>query len=697
MTAKPKVWRLDSGPQTLVLALTSGGLPEIVYWGGTLAVHETLETIPELAQQARTGGMLDETPPVSICPTSADLFPGQPGLIARSEDGAYLDPMFAQPVLQERPNGLTFSATDTALGLTYRAYFDATPETGVISLSAEIEAQSPLMIDWLTAPVLPGPQLCDEMIDVSGRWCGEFQLQRIKWTAGAHLRDNRTGRTGHEHFPGLVLPDRGASNTQGEARALHYGWSGGHRMIAEELPDGRRQIQFGHAGGSDKRAGTLFKTAPLYITCSNTGLNGCAVAFQRHLRDRIIPWPKTKHPRPVHYNCWEAVYFDHDFNTLKDIATRAADLGAERFVLDDGWFGRRDDDTTSLGDWHVHPVKYPQGLGPLIAHVRSLGMRFGLWFEPEMVNPDSDLYRNHSDWVLGHAKQTLGRNQLVLDMARPEVRDALFAQISAILSQYEIDYIKWDHNRVLPGPDTEQTHGTYELLDRISAAFPDLEIESCASGGGRIDFGILSRTQRVWLSDSNDAGERLRMQHDAALFLPASVTGSHVGPRHCHTSGRAYDIRFRAWVAAQRHMGFEMDPRELTDDEARILREVTRWWKSNRDWRMHADILRLESADAAMMAEMQLSLDKTRFVIFAAQSATSAQIAPRPLRLTGLENEAQYSIELINKADASHLSLGDVALKSKLITASGAYLMQQGIMLPWQFPETIWVLEGHRK
>ncbi|MGB3278092.1 MAG: alpha-galactosidase, partial [Pseudorhodobacter sp.] len=244
--------------------------------------------------------------------------------------------------------------------------------------------------------------------------------------------------------------------------------------------------------------------------------------------------------------------------------------------------------------------------------------------------------------------------------------------------------------------DPTQSLGTYALLDRLRETFPKVEIESCASGGGRIDFGILARTQRVWLSDSNDALERLRIQHDAALFLPGSVTGSHVGPRHCHTSGREIDIAMRAWVAAQRHMGFEMDPRELTAREAAVLTEVTSWWKANRGWMMEADILRLDSADPAVIAELQRSQDGARFVAFAGKPATSAQISPRPLRLTGLEPRAEYRIELINRDEVPGLSRGKPALKSGALRLSGAYLMQHGVTLPWHFPETMWVLEGTR-
>jgi alpha-galactosidase len=690
-----QAWRLDDGRQTVVLASRRTRLPEVIYWGPLLPDGEDLTALTRAHVIDVTGGMLDENPDLSICPEAVRSFPGQPGLILRDHDGTPLLPKFCFTDANKTDDSLSLHYTDAENALHYTAEFIADRHARVIRAKAILEADRPVHLHWLSAPVLPAPQHADEMIDVSGRWCGEFQLNTTPWSPGMRYRENRTGRTGHEHFPGLIVPCRGATNSQGQAYAFHYGWSGGHKMIAEELPDGRRQIQFGHAARMETEASKRFETAPLYFTYSNDGLNGCAVAFQRHLRDTIVT-PTSSKPRPVHYNCWEAVYFDHKLPILKDIATRAADLGAERFVLDDGWFGQRDDDTTSLSDWEVDPRKYPEGLDPLIAHVHAQGMSFGIWFEPEMINPDSDLHRAHPDWALGSEDQTLGRQQKALNMALPAVRDFIFERMAAILSAHEIDYVKWDHNRVLPAPDAAQTRGSYALIDRLREAFPKVEIESCASGGGRIDFGILKRTQRVWLSDSNDALERLKMQHNAALFLPASVTGSHVGPRKCHTSGRILDISFRAWVAAQRHMGFEMDPRELTPEEEVVLKEVTGWWKHNRDWMMRADILRLDASDPAVIAEQQMAEDGTRFVTFIGKATTSAQIAPRPLRLTRLEPEATYEITLINRASASVLSRGMAALKDGPLRLSGAYLMNYGLTVPWSFPETMWVIEGTR-
>lgn len=691
-----RTWRLDDQRQSFILGSSDNRLPEIVYWGAKLPASENLEALVKASLIDVTGGMLDSVPALSICPNSEDAFIGQAGLIARSRDHEILAPRFRFTNDIHSENSLTLHFFCEETSLTYEADFSIDPETQMLTTKARLSSDEPILVEWFAAPVFPASQAADHMLDFSGRWCREFQIEETKWCAGTRLRESRTGRTGHENFPGLIVPERGTQNSFGNACAFHLAWSGGHRMIAEELQDGRRQIQFGAAFGSETAAKTTFETPALFATFSDVGLNGCATSFQKHLRDRVVTWPKPSTPRPVHYNCWEAVYFDHNLPTLTEIADRAAKLGAERFVLDDGWFGVRDLDDRSLGDWQIDPRKYPEGLGPLIAHVQSLGMGFGLWFEPEMVNPDSDLYRQHPEWILGTLDQPLGRQQLVLDMARSDVKTYLFECISSLLEQYDIEYIKWDHNRILPIVDADQIRGTYDLLAQLRHRHPDVEIESCASGGGRIDAGILDHTQRVWLSDSNDALERLHIQHNAALFLPSVITGSHVGPRVCHTSGRNLDIHFRAWVAASRHLGFEMDPRELNELEEDILKDVTAWWKTNRNWMAKADILRLDAHDPAVIAEMQLCDSKDRFVLFAGKAATSRQISPRPLRLTGLDADAFYELTFKNKNEIHPLSRGKNALKDRPVTLSGQYLMTHGITLPWGFPERMWVLEGRK-
>ncbi|MEI2685192.1 MAG: alpha-galactosidase [Cypionkella sp.] len=684
-----KTWRIDSPAQTIALA-SSGGIPEVIHWGPRLPDGEDLAQLALSSVQDLTGGMIDALPALSLTPEPGRAFQGQPGLMLSEADGTPLLPAFTFARDRDLNGALYLISESEGLTLTH----SLTPHpTGVITLQTVLDATRPIRLHWLAAPVLPAPQ-SGGMIDVHGKWTREFHLNRVEWAPGIRNRESRTGRSGHEHPPFLILAEAGCTNTIGTALALSYAWSGGHRMVAEELPDGRRQIQFGAPLHSETLPNTRFESAELIAAASTTGLNGIATTFQRDLRDRVVQWPRTK--RPVHYNCWEAVYFNHNLPDLAAIADRAAAIGAERFVLDDGWFGCRNDDTTSLGDWTIDRAKWPDGLHPLINHVHALGMSFGLWFEPEMVNPDSDLARAHPDWRLGPTDQVTGRQQMVLNMAQPQVRDYLFDAISAILSEYDIDYIKWDHNRLLPVIDAAQTRGTYALFDRLRTAHPMVELESCASGGGRIDAGILARTQRVWLSDSNDALERLRMQHEAALFLPAAVTGSHVGPKKSHTSGRILSMEFRAWVAAQRHLGFEMDLRELTADESATLTEITTWWKENRAWMMAGTIHRLDAADPAVIAEQQLAEDGSRFVVFAGQSETSLQILPRPLRLTALDPQAKYTITLRNRASAPRQSRGPNALKTQSLTLTGAALMQNGITLPITWPASIWVLEGQR-
>ncbi|MDP6166137.1 MAG: alpha-galactosidase [Gammaproteobacteria bacterium] len=692
-----QTWRLDHGQQSMVLAASEQGMATVIYWGKHLPVDTCLATLAAAQQRDVTGGMIDVLEPVSLCPVEGNAYAGQPALLATNEQGQALMPRFVLASVEHDQASLMLTYTDQQLGLRYVAHIRACATLDVWRLSACLDAQQPIQLHWLAAPVLPAADYMSRIQEYGGRWVGEFQQHESTWGPSALVRENRTGRSGHEHFPALLVSTDKTSHVEGEVYAWHYGWSGGHKMIAEQLPDGRRQVQFGHVCGSQRGLQQHFQTADLYVAYSAQGINGISVAMQKLVRNELLPSDFASQPRPVHYNCWEAIYFDHSLEKLCALAKQASALGAERFVLDDGWFGKRNDDTSSLGDWYVDTEKYADGLQPLIDEVQAQGMSFGLWFEPEMVNENSQLFGAHPDWVLGYAEQTRGRQQLILNMALPEVQTYLYDRISDLLSTYDITYIKWDHNRVLPHADAAQTMALYALLSRLRKAFAHVEIESCASGGGRIDFGILQHTQRVWLSDSNDALERLRIQNQSATFLPLLVAGSHVGPRHCHTSGRVHSMAFRAWVAAQRHMGMEMDPSELTDEESQQLKTVISWWKSNRMWLQKADILRLDTADQAILAEQQLAADGAQFVVFVGLVDTSQQIVPRPLRLTALDAHSNYQINLLNKYELVGNSRGITALKQQSLILSGAYLMSYGITLPWQFPNAMWVVEGTKQ
>ena len=694
-------WRLDTPAQTMVFASWHDRLAEVVYWSAPLKADEDIEALAAATAVAPGGGMLDVVAGVSVCPEEAAGFLGTPGLTLTDETGYHVRPLlrFARQLAPENRNTLELEFTDEGLGITYRLIAKAEPDTNIITLCAKLTAPDPLHVHWFTAPALPGPQLADEIITFTGRWTGEFQTDRLAWTQGAHMAAAPGGRTSHERQPGVILPARGATETQGEAYGMHLGWSGGHKLIAEELPSGRRQVQLGPTGKLAPEDAP-FETPILYATYSEHGMNGVSQSFHAHLRQKILRYAEPARPRPVHYNCWEAVYFDHKPDVLMDLATRAAKLGAERFVLDDGWFGQRDDDTTSLGDWTVDRRKWPDGLQPLIDHVQKTGMTFGIWFEPEMVNPESDLFDTHPDWVMGTLDQPTGRAQWVLDISLPEVTDYLYQAISAILTEYPgIEYIKWDHNRVLPHASQRQTFALYKLLDRLQAAHPDVEIESCASGGGRIDFGILDRTQRVWTSDSNDAAERWKIQRGASYFFPPEITGSHIGPRICHTSGRQFPMPFKATVAASRAMGIEMDVRELTDDEARDVTAAIATFKERRALIHTGHLYRLDSADPDVIPEMHVSQDGRDFILYAAQMQPSRQQIARPLRLTGLDRDAKYRLTLDNPQDIVEvMNRGpkNPLVSGETVTLSGQMLMHRGLQLPNAFPDTIWTVLGTR-
>lgn len=690
-----KKWRLDTRNQSLVLSSLNNRLPCIIYWGECLPRDENLDELYEASKKDWGDNLLDQIPELSILPEQSANFSGQLGCKMRDVNGHLLSSNFVFFADEVSNNSLTLVFKDKDLGITYTAGIDALYEDDVYALNAKIDSNNPIIMEWLSAPVIEAPQTSNEMLDYGGHWGSEFRSQRTPWVTGVHLRESRVGTTSHAHFPGLMIPTAGSSENLGSCYGFHYGWSGGHRMIAEQLQDGRKQIQFGNTENSELNPLTSFETAKLYISHSGAGLGGVGRIFRDFVSNSIVDLPIGS-IRPVHYNCWEAVYFDHNIEELKEIATLAADIGAERFVLDDGWFKGRNSATSSLGDWYVDEHKYPDGMHPLVKHIHSNGMTFGLWFEPEMVSPDSDLFRSHPEWILGDISQTLGRAQYVLDISINEVQEYLFERIDSILNEYPIEYIKWDHNRVLPYPDASQTRALYSLLDRIRESHSGLEIETCSSGGGRIDYGILEHTQRVWLSDSNDALERLRIQHEALLWLPIHVTGSHVGPKVCHTSGRELPMSFRAWVSAQRHMGFEMDPKELSSEDKVILKSVTQWWKKNREWMMSANILRLPCIDKTVIAEIQVNLQGDHFVVFAGQSSASELSSSVPLVLDGLDSKSMYNISVHNKKEIKSLGKSDEGLMNKNLMLSGQFLMTKGLQLPKVFPANMLVIEGDK-
>ena len=472
-----------------------------------------------------------------------------------------------------------------------------------------------LTIDWMAPAALPMAH--DEVLLFDGRWAKEFQTVRQRLATGLLVKENRTGRTSHHAPPFAVVGSPGFGEHTGETVGLHLAWSGNHRLLVERLRDGRIQAQAGELflpGEMVLAPGEAYETPTLYAARSWAPARTASPdRFHPFVRDRILAGRLKDKPRPVNFNSWEAVYFRHDLEELKALADRAAEVGAERFVLDDGWFLGRNDDTTSLGDRRADAGNTPMVLGPLIDHVRGLGLEFGLWVEPEMANADSGLLRAHPDWTL-HAEgrvQPLGRGQYVLDLTRPEVADNIFAQLDALLAAHPIGSLKWDMNRDLTHAASAgrpavhaQTLAVYALIDRVRAAHPGVEIESCAPGGGRADYEILKRTDRIWTSDCNDPIERQTIQRGFSIFFPPEVMGSHVAATVNCWTGRRTSLDLRALTALFGHMGIEADVRDFSQAERARLADAIALYKRFRPLLHGGRTLRLDLADPGAVAMM---------------------------------------------------------------------------------------------
>ncbi len=698
--------RFDAPGVTLILACAIGQAPSVVHWGAALPAGVSLAELTLLA--TRQGGPGSADVPIGA---SLALEPGLgllgPGGFAAHRAGRDWGSLFHVTGADCDGTTATIRCSDprTALRLDYRIDFDA--DTGVVRIGATVTNAGSAVLDLcdMATGCLPIPQAMTQIIGFTGRWSDEFRRERLDRFTGAYCRENRRGRTSHDSFPAIILCTATTGEAAGEAYGLHLAWSGNHRIRVDSLCDGRVIASLGALllpGEIRLEAGQSYASPAIVAAYSAQGLTALSQRFHRFVRSRVLRPATRAKPRPVHYNTWEAVYFDHDLARLKTLADRAAALGVERFVLDDGWFGSRRNDLSGLGDWTVSQEVYPAGLGALVDHVTGLGMEMGIWFEPEMVNPDSDLYRAHPDWALriDGIDQVPFRHQYVLDIARPEVADYLFGQIDAILAAHRIGYIKWDMNRDLnhPGDDHgrprayAQVGALYRLIDRIRAAHPAVEIETCSSGGARPDLGILAHTDRIWTSDTNDALDRQRIQRGASFFLPLDVIGAHVGPRLCHVTGRTLSMAMRASTALMGHMGLELNL--LTEPAAELaeLEGAIALYKRHRALLHDGDFHRLD-APAHLNVVGVVAADRGEALFSVAFVTGHAATLPPPLRLAGLEPQRHYRLRLVwpqqwrSKSAPSVLDALDLGGAGTVL--SGAALMDAGMQLPLTNPETV--------
>ncbi|MEO1035447.1 MAG: alpha-galactosidase [Pseudomonadota bacterium] len=698
------VWVLR-GKRAQVVVASSAGQPCIRYWDEPLADCRAADLV-RLWQRPRVPAGVDTDIPIPLTPQLGFGFPGSVSLQVHRNGRAWASAATLVDVTaSDRRLSFVSRCAASDIELTNTLELDDS-DVMVVSTTLRNTGREPLHVQRLPALCVELDPSLEHVTSFEGRWAFEFQWQTFAALPGAFVRENRAGRTSHYAPPAVLLHGANVDASCGTMLGLHLGWSGNHRVSVESMPDGRRYAALEavfYPGEIRLEPNAALSAPPVYGAYSAAGLNGLAQCFHRVVRHRLLREPMRQKSRPVHLNTWEALYFDVNANVLPALIDQAAELGIERFVLDDGWFKGRDDDTAGLGDWTVDNAKFPDGLGPIAQRVVDSGMEFGLWLEPEMINPDSDLYRAHPEWaqVVAGIEPLLARHQLVLDLTRDDVRSYLLERIGALLTSLPIAYLKWDMNRDLSQPGgadgTAVAHGhteaLYELLDELRKRHPRVEIESCSSGGARADFGILARTDRIWTSDSNDALDRLRIQRGFQTLFPPEVMGSHVGPFDCHITGRKLDMAFRAGVALFGHMGVEADIRALSDAERKQLAAAINLYKSHRAWLHDGDVVQI-ATPSYVIAHGIVATDGERALYQYAVVDTPPSLVPNRLRLPGLNDQSRYRVEAIWPAsggatDASNAMLGGDSF-------AGAALAQVGLPLPVMKPQTLLIFDVQR-
>lgn len=728
-----------------ILIDISGRLPRICYWGadlGELSESET-EAVVLAGERAVTSGTTDDPYQLSIVPEASAGWLGTPGISGHREgrgfstafrmtdcrvieggvvdiaDGAGRDG--AGPGGQLAPS--TVPADDCALPAGAAA--EGTPVAATVIVTASDDVAE-LDLTWTlqlfpsglvrarTAVTSRGRGVFDlstldcvfpigrearEILDFTGRHLRERSPQRHDFTAGTHLRETRRGRT-HDGTIILLAGTPGFGYQSGEVWGVHTAWSGNLRTFAEQvMPSGERVLGGGElllAGEVRLGAGESYASPWVYASYGN-GVNKVSDRFHRFLRSR------PEHPtsaRKSLINVWEAVYFDHDLEQLTALADAAARVGLERYVLDDGWFRHRRSDDAGLGDWYVDETVWPDGLHPIVDHVTGLGLEFGLWFEPEMINEDSDVAREHPEWILRTVSRMpmRARNQQVLDLTNPEAWQYIYDRMHAILSEYRIGFVKWDHNRDVfdagrQATDSagvhEQTRATYRLLRALRTAHPGVEFESCAGGGGRIDLGILALTDRVWTSDCIDPLERQTIEAGTGIVVPPELLGSHIASPRSHTTGRRHDLSFRGATAMFGHLGVEWD---LTSASAEDLTELARWvaaYRANRELLHSGAVVRIDDPDPALRVHGVVAPDASEAIYALVQVATSVAAPPGMVRLAGLDENRTYRVAALAPGNEveSPTPAWQPAWWWSGVTLSGRVLAHSGVQAPTQYPE----------
>ncbi|WP_421740451.1 alpha-galactosidase [Cellulomonas sp.] len=710
-TARPvpaDLLHLRASGVSVVVDLTGGTLPRVLHWGSDLGDLDAagLDAARSAWRPVPHGFPVDGEVEIAVLPQESAGFLGTPGLVGSRAGQDFSTQLAVRAhevtTTDDGTQRLTVHAVDDAARLAITLVLELTAQ-GLVRQQAVLtnEADDVYGLDGLLL-TLPVPAVATELLDFSGRWARERSPQRTAFTHGTRLRENRRGRTGYDAAFVLVAGTAGFANRTGEVWGLHTAWSGNHRSLAE-----RSHYHSGLLGGGELLGSGEIRlgrgesyTSPWVYGSWGVGLDALAGRFHAWMRARP---QHPAAPRPVTLNTWEAVYFQHDLGRLTALADAAAAVGAERFVLDDGWFGDRRDDTRALGDWYVSADVWPDGLHPLVQHVTGLGLQFGLWVEPEMVNADSDLARAHPDWMLQVPSRLPreARHQQVLDLAVPEAYAYILERLDALLAEYPIGYLKWDHNRDLvdaghggaPGVHG-QTLAIYRLLDELRALHPGVEIESCSSGGARVDLEILQRTDRVWASDCIDALERQQIQRWTNLLIPLELIGAHIGSGHAHSTGRRHELPFRAATALFGHLGIEWDLQEADDVERADLAAWIGLYKEVRPLLHTGTAVHADVVDPVLAVHGVVAQDRADALFAIAMTGRSTNTALARVTLPGLDPDALYDVRPQVPCDA--VDHAPAWWTPQGVRLPGRLLSGVGLEAPLQLPEHIALVRATR-
>ena len=567
----------------------------------------------------------------------------------------------------ETAETLVIFLEDAASSLKLELYYVVFADRDVIARSARITngGKEAVRLEKMMSACLELPNGSWEAIHFHGRHAMERRLERLPLMHGTMEVGSRRGTSSHQHNPGVILCSPDATEEHGGCYGLSLIYSGNFSMEIEmDQMDSVRAVCGINPEFFEYRLepGEAFDTPQLMMTYSGSGLGRMSANFHSIIRHNLCRGKYRFARRPVLINNWEATYFDFNEEKILSIARQASELGIEMLVLDDGWFGSRDSDNAGLGDWFVNTDKLKGGLTDLVTGINGLGMKFGIWIEPEMVNEDSRLYREHPDWALTipGRKPCRSRNQLVLDMSRSEVRDYVFDSIAAVLKSANVEYVKWDMNRsicdvysaVLPKERQGEVYhryvlGIYDLMERFTSSFPNILFEGCSGGGGRFDPAILYYSPQIWCSDDTDGIERLEIQYGTSFFYPISAVGSHVSAIPNHQTGRRTPLATRGVVAMAGSFGYEMDLNLLTEDEKEAVKAQVEDYKKYYDLIHNGDYYRLASpqGDSGFTAWQFVSGDKTRTLLNLVITHVRANAPDLWFKLRGLDPEKRYRLE----------------------------------------------------